>query len=112
MSTQLPTDENGRVIPALRFMPAGAHVLSAGSASVRVGPFNAKTRVISLYATVPVYVATGDATVSASASDHFFPAGTYYHASLGGDLQGRGRHTYIAVLRADTDGTLYISEKE
>ena len=112
MSTQLPTDENGHPIPALRFMPAGAHVLPAGAVSARIGPFDGKTRVISLYATGPVFLASGDATVTASASDHFFPAGTYYHASLGGDLQGRGRHTYLAAVRLDSDCALYISEKE
>lgn len=112
MSSQLPTDENGHLIPALRFMPAGAHVLPVGAASARIGPFGAKTRVISLFATGPVFLATGDGTVTASASDHFFPAGTYYHASLGGDLLGRGRHACLAAVRADSDCTLYISEKE
>ena len=112
MSTQLPTDENGHPIPALRFAAGGAHVLPAGAASARLGPFAAKTRVISLYATGPVFLATGDASVAASASDHFFPAGTYHHASLGGDLQGRDRHGYLAVVRADSDCTLYVSEKE
>ncbi len=112
MSTQLPTDENGHPIPALRFMPAGAHVLTVGATSTRVGPFNAKTRVISIFATGPVFLSSGDATVVAASSDHFFPAGTYYHASLGGDLQGRDRHGYLAALRADSDCTLYISEKE
>ncbi|MEI6558286.1 MAG: hypothetical protein WCO00_07735 [Rhodospirillaceae bacterium] len=112
MSTQLPTDDNGHPIPALRFVLAGAHVLTVGAGSARLGPFDPKTRVISLYATVPVFLATGDGTVSASGSDHFFPAGTYYHASLGGDLMGRGRHTHLAAVRADGDGHLYLSEKE
>ncbi|MEI7609012.1 MAG: hypothetical protein WCJ64_16670, partial [Rhodospirillaceae bacterium] len=112
MSTQLPTDENGHPIPALRFAPGGAHVLAVSAASARLGPFAAKTRVISLYATGPVYLATGDATVTAGTSDHFFPAGSYQHISLGGDLQGRNRHTCLAAMRADGDCSLYVSEKE
>ena len=112
MSTQLPTDENGHPIPALRFMPAGAHILPVGAASARLGPFAAKTRVVSLYATAPVFLATGDGTVTASATDHYFPAASYQHVSLGGDLLGQGRHSCIAAVRADSDCTLYISEKE
>ena len=93
-------------------MAAGAHILAAGATSARIGPFNAKTRVISLYATGPVFLASGAGTVVAASSDHFFPAGTYYHASLGGDLQGKGRHSYLAAVRADSDCLIYISEKE
>ena len=108
----LSTDANGRPIPALRLKPGGAHVLSVSSTSAVTGPFNPTTRVIGLYATVPIFIRTGDATVSATSADHYLPEGFYYDISLGGDLLGRGGHSCLAAVRLDTDGTLYISEKE
>jgi hypothetical protein len=114
MSTLLPLDDDHRVIPALRLKPGGAHALPAGAASVRnAQPFAPDTRIIGVYATGPVYVRTGNATVTATATaaDHYFPEGVYYDLSMGDDRQGR--HTHIAVLRAGTaDCTLYLSEKE
>ena len=111
MSTILPQDNNNHAIPVLRLKPGGAHAVAATAVSARVGPFDPATRVIGLYATGPVFVRSGDATVSAAATDHFLPEGFYYDISLGHPLAGPV-HTYLAVLRADTDCTLYISEKE
>ena len=109
--TSLPLDSHDNPIPALRLKSGGAHAISVGSSSARnAAAFDAGTKVISLYATVPVYLRMGDASVSASASDHYFPAGVYYDVALGSDLSGV--MTHIAVLRESTDGTLYISEKE
>ncbi len=111
MTTKLPLDSNDNPIPALRLKDNGAHVLSSSTVSARnVTAFASETRVVSVYATQDVYLAFGDDTVSAGASDHFFPAGTYYDFAIGGD--GTGHSTYIAALRVDTDGSVYISEKE
>ncbi|MCL4678385.1 MAG: hypothetical protein KJ017_07325 [Alphaproteobacteria bacterium] len=85
--------------------------MAAGATSARnATAFNAETRVVSLYATVPVYVKFGNASVTATASDHYYPAGLYYDFALGGDQTGH--YTHVAVLRASADGTVYVSEKE
>ena len=65
---------------------------------------------VSIYATQNVYVKFGDNTVEATSADHFYPAGIYYDVAIGGDMQEHWTH--ISVLRATTDGVVYISEKE
>lgn len=111
MSTFLPQDSNANPIPTLRLKSSGAHSISASDTSARnATAFDEDTRVISLYADVPVYVNFGDSNVTANASHHYFPAGVYYDFSVGGDHTAH--YTHVAVLRADTDGVVYISEKE
>ncbi len=111
MTTLLPRDDDNFPIPALSLRAGGAHAISATAASQRnATPFSADTRVIGLYATEPVYVRLGDASVTAATTDHYFPAGVYYDISLGNAKTDRATH--IAVLKAGTnDGTLYVSEK-
>ena len=112
MTTLLPKDSDNNVIPALRLKSPGAHSISATNSSVRnAAAFHADTQVISLYATGGVYLKFGDSTVIASASDHYFPAGVYYDVAISGGSQGP-HHTHVAVLRAEQNCTLYISEKE
>jgi hypothetical protein len=111
MPTLMPTDINDNAIPALRLRASGAHAIAAGATSARnTAAFNAETRVVSLYATVPVYVKFGNSAVTATASDHYYPAGLYYDFAVGGDQSGH--YTHVAVLRASSDGTVYVSEKE
>ncbi len=111
MTTKLPLDSNKNPIPALRLKNSGAHVISSAASSARnTTPFNADTRVISVYASEDVYINFGGASVTATSSDHFFPAGTYYDFAIGGD--GTGHYTHIAVLRVNADGNVYVSEKE
>lgn len=111
MSTLLPRDSENNIIPAIRLQAAGAHSIAASATTARNGTaFNNETRVISLYATVPVFVKFGTSGVTATASDHYFPAGVYYDFSIGGGKVGH--YTHVAVIRASTDGTVYISEKE
>lgn len=110
MSTLLPTDQNNNPIPALRLKDNGAHKINVTAVSARNSTaFDADTQIISLFATAPVYVAFGGASVTATTSSHYFPAGIYYDVAIGGD--GSAHKTHIAVLRESTDGTLYISEK-
>ncbi len=113
MTTLLPKDADNNTIPALRLCDGGAHSIAVGTISTRnATAFNEGTKVVSLYSDVPVYINFGDNTVTASASDHYFPAGVYYDIALSGGA-GKGAHNdYIAVLRAEEDGTIYISEKE
>lgn len=110
MSTKLPLDVNDNPIPALRLKSAGAHVVTSSATSARnATAFDDGTRVVSLYATQPVYIAFGDDSVSADSSDHYFPAGVYYDVALGGD--GAAHYTHVAVLQVSAGGTVYVSEK-
>lgn len=90
-----------------------AHSVAVSATSARnASAFDEDTKVISLYATGPVYLKFGDSSVSAGTSDHYFPADTYYDVAISGG-GGKGvRYTHVAALRADQDCTLYISEKE
>lgn len=111
MTTLLPRDDDNTPIPAMTFRPGGAHSLAVGASSARTAQaFATGTRVVSLYATQPVFLRLGNATVSAAASDHFFPAGIYYDISLGHAKGALASH--LAAVRAGAeDATLYISEK-
>lgn len=88
MPTLLPLDDDSHPISAMRLRPGGAHTITAAATSARnTAAFDADTRIVSLYASVPVYIRFG-----------------------GGRT---GHYTHLAVLRAGgTDGPVYISEKE
>jgi len=111
MTTLLPKDADNNVIPALRLRDGGAHQITATSSSARnATAFSSETKIISLYATEPVYLAFGGSAITASAADHYFPAGIYYDIAISGG-SGKGPHyTHMAVLRSETVGTVYISE--
>lgn len=111
MTTLMPTDDNNNPIPALKLKNGGAHIIAATATSTKnTTAFAADTQIVSVYATVPVFIKFGSGTVTATTSDHYFPSGFYYDFAIGGD--GQHQETYLAVLRADaTDGTVYISEK-
>jgi nicotinic acid phosphoribosyltransferase len=108
----LPLDNDSNPIPVLRLKTTGgAHAVAATATSARnATAFNANTRVVSVYATGAVYLRFGGSTVTAANTDHYFPAGVYYDFAIGGDKVGL--LTNLAVLRVDTDCTVYISEKE
>lgn len=113
MTTLLPKDADNNAIPALRLRDNGAHTIAVAATSARnSAAFSEDTKVISLYADVPVYLNFGDDTVTATASDHYFPAGIYYDVALSGGSGKGAHHDHVAVLRAEGDGTIYISEKE
>lgn len=111
MSTFLPQDSNQNPIPALRLKNGAAHSISVTSTSARNSTaFDADTRVISVYATVPVYLKFGGSSVTATSADHYFPAGVYYDVAIGGDKTAQ--YGYVAALAVGSDGDIYISEKE
>ncbi|MEM6781859.1 MAG: hypothetical protein AAF569_08350 [Pseudomonadota bacterium] len=113
MTTLLPKDADNNIIPALRLKDDCAHTIAVTGTSARNSvAFATTTKVISLYATGPVYVRLGDASVSATAADHYFPAGVYYDIAISGGADQTAQDTYIAALQADSSCTLYISEKE
>lgn len=112
MTTLLPKDADNNPIPALRLKSGGAHQITAGAVSaVNAVPFDAKTKVIGLYADGPVYIALGNADIEASATDHYLPEGVYYDIAISGGAKGP-HATHLAVLAAAAGCTLYISEKE
>ncbi len=110
--TSLPVDYNSNPVPVMRLKKDGAHAIAAGASTARnAAAFDADTKVISLYATVPVFLKMGDDSVTATASDHYFPAGIYYDFAIEGSASVH--YSHMAVLRADgVDGMVYISEKE
>ncbi len=111
MPTLLPKDQDDNVIPAVRLKGADAHSISSTVITARNSTaFDSETRIVSLYATEAVYIRFGDSSVTATTSDHYFPSGVYYDFAIGGDRVKQS--TNLAVLRVDTDGTVYISEKE
>jgi hypothetical protein len=108
----LPLDADQNPIPALRLkVTGGAHSIAATATTARnATAFNAATRIVSIFATGPVYLRFGGASVTATSADHYFPAGVYYDFAIGGDKVGLS--TNLAVLRVDTDCMVYVSEKE
>lgn len=113
MATLMPKDADNNIIPALRLKSSGgAHAITATSTSARnATAFAATTKVVSLYATGPVYVRFGNNAVSASATDHYFPQGVYYDFAISGGEKG-SHSAYIAVKAVSTDCVVYVSEKE
>jgi len=113
MTTLLPKDADNNVIPALRLKDGGAHNISIGSVAARnASAFEEQTKVIGIYATVGMYVKFGDNTVSATTSDHYFPAGLYYNIAISSGSGKGAHHEYMSVLQASESGIVYISEKE
>ena len=111
MPTLLPQDSNNNPIPAMRYVDGAAHVIAAGGVATRnASAFNADTRIISLYADVPVYMAFGDAAILATSADHYFPAGFYYDIAIGGDASAQATH--VSVLAVGASGSVYVSERE
>jgi len=111
MSTFLPKDSNDNAIPVLRLKDGRAHAVAVSGVSARsAAAFEGTTRVVSLYADVDVYVRFGDASVTAGASDHFFPAGIYYDFAIGGS--DTAQRTHLAAVAVSDNGSIYISEKE
>lgn len=109
--TSMPKDSDNYPIPALRLRPAGAYALNVTASSTRnATPFSTGAKVVGLYATGPVFLRFGNSAVTATSTDHYFPGGVYYDMAIAGDKEAR--HDYVAALRAESDCTLYISEKE
>ena len=112
MPTLLPTDMDNNPIPAMRLRHGGAHTIAATTSAPATNAIalNDDTRIISIYSEVPIFIALGDGSVTCTNADHYFPAGLYYDIAIGGDKTGHASH--IAVLAADINGNVYISEKE
>lgn len=112
MPTLLPEDSDNNIIPALRLKSGGgAHAITASGTSARnTVAFDNDTRVVSVFATVPVYLNFGDSSVTAATTSHYYPDGIYYDFAIGGGQSAQAKH--LAVLAVGTGGTVYVSEKE
>lgn len=109
---KMPTDANDNPIPALGLKDNGSHSIAVTALSNRNSQaFAPTTKVISIYATVDVYIRFGGSTVTATNANHFYPSGVYYDMAINQDAESI--ITNIAVIRAGTtDGYVYLSEKE
>lgn len=108
--TYMPIDKNNVSIPALSLRGVTGHKIAAGATSARnATAFHADTRVVSVYATVPVYVAFGGAGVNVANTGHYYPAGVYYDFAIGGDKVTH--FTHLAVMAVSDAGDVYVSEK-
>lgn len=106
MPTILPRDAFGDKIQTLGVKDNGSHQISVSATSARnATKFDDKTSIIWLYATADLYFKIGDADVTATATDHFLPAGL----RIPMPVRTRG---YIAAIQSTTSGTLHISEAE
>ena len=111
MSTLLPRDANNVPLPAMRMKDDCAHLINVSSSSQRnVTAFDPQTKIVSLYANGPIHLRFGSSSVSATTSDHYFPEGLYYDVAIGGD--DTGQYSHVAVISANYDCQLYISEKQ
>lgn len=107
--TTMPLDTLGNPVPTLGYVDGGAKTVAITSSSTRnASAIGAGTKVVSIYATAACFLRFGDISVTAAATDHYFPAGTYCDVAVGPDTKDR----YIAAIRLDTDGMLYISERQ
>lgn len=113
MTTLLPKDADGNIIPAMRLKSGGAHKISAGSSSARnSNAFDAGTKVVSICATGAVHLKFGNSSVTSATTDHYFPSGVYYDFAISGGGTKGPHSTHVAVLAAGSDCTVYISERE
>lgn len=115
MSTLLPTDADNNLIPVMRLTPGKAHSIAAttGTSARNATAFDTSTRVVSVYATGPVYLRFGNASVTAATTDHYFPEGVYYDMAISGGGMTKANHfTHLAVRAATSGCTVYISEKQ
>ena len=106
----LPVDANGFPVPALSLRPGGAHKISAlttGSAR-NSNAFANDTAIISLYADGPIYFRLGNASATATSTDHYLPPANIVYIAT--NTSGAGRASYLATLAAEYNCTVYISE--
>ena len=113
MSTQ-PRDDDNAPIPVLGLRPGKGHTVPYTTASANTSPtFDTPTRVVTIFSTSNAFIQTGAATVTVAASNgHFLPAQTLVDISLGSETNPSDNDKFISILAQDTDGTLFISERE
>jgi hypothetical protein len=111
--TKQPRDDAGVAIPVLRFRAGGSQALTVSGSSQRSSEVRRGTRVVTVTATQPVFFRSGDASVTASLSDHYLVSSIPYDIALGSDISSdTGYHTHLAFIAVSAEAQVYISERE
>lgn len=98
----LPIDDSGHHIQALR--PGKAQTLAIAVSPVTSTPLGVTTTVVRVVGTSPSFIAFGSGTVVPGAG-HYLPAETpEYFRVIPGET--------LAVVRAESDGTLFLAEMQ
>ena len=122
MSTNslLPTDGRGNEIPVLSYRDkdgtANTFASTVTTTAVRLGPFSEDIQVITMYSNADVHFITGNSTVTATTSSHFFPSGLYYDFNVyygGEQFSITGGNQYISLITSDSskDANVHVSER-
>jgi len=116
----LPTDGRGNEMPVLSYRTtdgtANTFVSTVSTSAVRLGPFSKDLQIITMYSNADVHFVTGNSTVTATISSHFFPSGLYYDFNVfygGNQFNADGGDQYISLItsNASTDANVHISER-
>ena len=118
-SSMMPIDGRNEPMPVLYYRntdgTANTFASTISTTAVRLGPFSEGTRVLSMYANADVYFITGNSTVTAVTTSHFWPSGLYYDFNVfwGGSFNEDGADQYISLITSDwsKDANVHISER-
>ena len=104
----MPTDGRGNDMPLLTYHTtngtANTFASTVSTTAVRLGPFSKDIQVISMYSNADVHFATGNSTVTATRSSHFWPSGLYYDFNVfygGNQFNAGGGDQYISLITLD-----------
>ena len=112
MSKQ-PRDDGNDPIPVLALRPNRGLQVPFTSSSNTSPQISHSVRVVTLFATQDCFVEVGDSGVEANTSNsHFLSGSIPYDISLGAETNPADNDKYVAVIQAQTAGTLYISERD
>lgn len=112
MSKQ-PRDDGNDPIPVLGLRPNRGLQVPYTASSNTSPQISNSVRVVTLFATQDCFVEIGDSGVEANTSNSHFLAGSIpYDISLGAETDPAENDKYVAVIQAQTAGTLYISERD
>ena len=116
----MPTDGRGNDMPLLTYHTtngtANTFASTVSTTAVRLGPFSKDIQVISMYSNADVHFATGNSTVTATRSSHFWPSGLYYDFNVfygGNQFNANGGDQYISLITLDAskNANVHISER-
>ena len=120
VNSLLPTDGRGNEIPVLSYRStdgtANTFASTVTTSAVRLGPFSKDVQVITMYSNADVHFITGNNTVTATTSSHFFPEGLYYDFNVyygGNQFSTLGGNQYISLITSDSskDANVHVSER-
>lgn len=112
MSKQ-PRDDGNDPIPVLALRPNRGLQVPYTASSNTSPQISNSVRVVTLFSTQDCFVEVGGASVEANTSNsHFLSGSIPYDISLGAETNPADNDKYVAVIQAQTAGTLYISERD